>query len=206
LRGSRPRWALDYVASLNRVLSWEPEIVLAGHVAPMRGRDRINESLTQYRDAILYVHDATIDGMNAGKSVAELMRTIELPTELAIGEKYGRVSWSVRGIYEGYVGWFDEQPESMYPPADVSAFSDLVELAGGADAVVALARDKQTDGHLVEALQLTDAALCAEPRNDAALKLRAEVLQALERLAGNFNERAWLKHARSQLQRTATAE
>ncbi len=206
LRGSRPRWALDYVVSLDRVLGWEPETVLAGHVAPLRGKDRVRESLTRYRDAIGYVHDATVDGMNAGMSVAELMRAIELPPELAIGEKYGRVSWSVRGIYEGYVGWFDEQPESMYPPAESSAFGDLVELAGGPDAVVALARDKQTGGHLVEALQLTYAALCAEPRNDGALELRAEVLQALERQAGNFNERAWLKHARRQVQRTATGE
>ncbi|MBT8442385.1 MAG: MBL fold metallo-hydrolase [Gammaproteobacteria bacterium] len=206
LRGSRPRWALDYVDSLNHVLSWKPKIVLPGHVAPLQGRDRVTESLTRYRDAILHVHDATVDGMNAGKSVVELMRTIELPPELAIGEKYGRVSWSVRGIYEGYAGWFDEQPESLYPSTETSVLAELVELAGGVDAVVVLARDKQTNGHLVEALQLTDAALHAEPRNDGALKLREEILQALERQAVNFNERAWLEHARRQLQRTTTGE
>ena len=52
--------------------------------------------------------------MNDGKDVFTLMREIKLPAELDIGETYGKVSWSVRGIYEGYVGWFDLNPATMY--------------------------------------------------------------------------------------------
>ena len=55
------------------------------------------------------MHDATVAGMNEGKDVFTLMREIKLPAELDIGETYGKVSWSVRGIYEGYVGWFDRE-------------------------------------------------------------------------------------------------
>ncbi|MFW2403594.1 MAG: MBL fold metallo-hydrolase [Gammaproteobacteria bacterium] len=206
LRGSRPRWALDYVGSLDRVLQWEPEVVLSGHVAPLRGRAKVTESLTRYRDAILYVHDETVNGMNAGKSVDDMMRSIVLPPELAVGEKYGRVSWSVRGIYEGYVGWFNERPESMYPSIEASVFSQLVELAGGPEAIVARARENRARGDLIEALRLTDAALYADPRNGDALNIREDVLQALEQQAGNFNERAWLKHARRQAQQKTMEE
>jgi glyoxylase-like metal-dependent hydrolase (beta-lactamase superfamily II) len=39
LRGTRPRWALEYVASLDRVLALEPEVVLPSHGEAIRGRD-----------------------------------------------------------------------------------------------------------------------------------------------------------------------
>ena len=44
------------------MLALEPEIVLPSHGAAIRGRDEIRRRLTQYRDAILYVHDATVKG------------------------------------------------------------------------------------------------------------------------------------------------
>ena len=91
------------------MLALKPEIVLPSHGLPIKGHDQIVKRLTRYRDAIQYVHDATVQGMNDGKDVFTLMREIKLPAELDVGETYGKVSWSVRGIYEGYVGWFDLQ-------------------------------------------------------------------------------------------------
>ena len=108
LRGTKPRWALDYVESLERVRSWRPEILAPSHENPIYGADTIRERMQRYRDAILYVHDETVRGMNAGTDVWRLMKTIKLPPELEIGEGYGAVAWTVRGIYEGYLGWFDE--------------------------------------------------------------------------------------------------
>jgi glyoxylase-like metal-dependent hydrolase (beta-lactamase superfamily II) len=90
LRGTKPRWALDYVASLNKILALEPEIVLPSHGEPVVGKEKIVERLTRYRNAILYVHDATVKGMNAGKDVFTLMREVKLPPELEVGEAYGR--------------------------------------------------------------------------------------------------------------------
>ena len=139
LRGTRPRWALDYVESLNSVLALEPELVLPSHGPAIRGRDEIRRRLTRYRDAILYVHDATVKGMNEGKDVLTLMREITLPKELEIGESYGRLTWSIRGIYEGYVGWFDGNVSTMFGPAS-QAYGEIVQLAGGPDAVAARAR------------------------------------------------------------------
>ena len=53
LRGTMPRYALDYVDSIDRVLALEPEILLPGHGKPIRGREAIKDRLTSYRDAIL---------------------------------------------------------------------------------------------------------------------------------------------------------
>jgi len=113
LRGTEPRWALDYVNSLNKVMSWKPELVMPSHGRPIRGADAVQTQLTRYRNAILYVHDEVVKGMNAGKDVYTLMREIHLPDHLIVGESYGKLTWSIRGIYEGYAGWCDLNPATM---------------------------------------------------------------------------------------------
>lgn len=190
LRGNAPRWALDYVDSLNTVLALEPELVLPSHGQPIRGRDEVKRRLTKYRDAILYVHDATVKGMNEGKDVFTLMREITLPPALDVGESYGKLTWSVRGIYEGYAGWFDGNPSTMYG-SPREAYGDVVALAGGADAVAAKARALAPDDP-VRALYLTDIALAADPKHVPSLETRLMILQALDQRSGNSNERGWL--------------
>jgi hypothetical protein len=60
------------------------------------------------------------------------MQEIHLPDEYKnIGENYGRVSWAVRGICEGYTGWFSGSPSVMYDIPQTSIYPDLVLLAGG---------------------------------------------------------------------------
>jgi glyoxylase-like metal-dependent hydrolase (beta-lactamase superfamily II) len=44
LRGTRPRWALDYVRSLDQVLALEPELVLPSHGQPIRGSRRDSQA------------------------------------------------------------------------------------------------------------------------------------------------------------------
>lgn len=195
LRGTKPRWALDYVLSLDTVLAFKPEILLPSHGAPIKGNASITKALARYRDAIRYVHDATVAGMNAGKSKWTLMQEIALPLELDVGEAYGRISWSVRGIYEGYVGWFDGGPASLYSLPAESAYPELVGLAGGADKVLERIEELEKQDHLIEALHLTDANLVAHPKHADTLELRIEVLKTLRERSTNSNESGWLDHA-----------
>jgi alkyl sulfatase BDS1-like metallo-beta-lactamase superfamily hydrolase len=201
LRGTKPRWALDYIDSINRVLALEPEILLPSHGEPIMGAAAIRADLIRYRDAIQYVHDETVKGMNAGRDVYALMGEIKLPAELDIGEAYGWVSWSVRGIYEGYMGWFDGQPVTMYDQSPQSVYSDLVRLAGGAEAVAAVAQQQMNDKQLVKALRLIEAALEAEPNNKVALTMRLQILTALRKASGNLNESGWLNYGIKQTER-----
>src|SRR5262249_45110596 len=101
----------------------------------IQGRDEVKRRLTRYRDAILYVHDATVKGMNDGKDVFTLMRDIKLPPALDVGEAYGKLTWAIRGIYEGYAGWFAGNPSTMYEAPPRAAYPEIVGLAGGPDAI-----------------------------------------------------------------------
>ncbi|MFT5578210.1 MAG: alkyl sulfatase BDS1-like metallo-beta-lactamase superfamily hydrolase [Paraglaciecola psychrophila] len=192
LRGTKPRWALDYVASIERIIELQPEILLPSHGQPIQGAKQVLDTLTRYRDAILYVHDQTVIGMNQGKDVHTLMSEIKLPAALDIGEGYGWISWSVRGIYQGYMGWFDGNPVNMYNQSAESIYPDLVKLAGGSDSVLKLAEEKLSSGDPVKSLRLADAALAADSNNREALQLRLQILTAMRKKSSNFNESGWL--------------
>ncbi|HEV3299636.1 MAG TPA: MBL fold metallo-hydrolase [Planctomycetaceae bacterium] len=194
LRGTKPRWALDYVASLNKILALEPEIVLPSHGEPVVGKEKIVERLTRYRDAILYVHDATVKGMNEGKDVFTLMREVKLPPELNVGEAYGKVDWSVRGIFDGYVGWFDLNPASMYDQPPTAAEPELVRMAGGPTAVAARAKALAA-GDPVTAVRLADAALLVDAKSKPALEAKLAALKSLQGASRNLIEGAWLTTA-----------
>lgn len=193
IRGTKPRWALDWVESLNRILSWEPELLVFGHGSCIAGREAIRATLTRYRDAILYVHDATLAGMNAGRDRFALMREVELPEELRLPGSYGPVSWSVRGIYEGYVGWYDGRVESFFPMDAADIYSDLVELAGGATPVAERARAALDEGDSVRALRLTQAAIQVNPESVEALDVRSDALLRLIESSDSFLEQHWLE-------------
>jgi alkyl sulfatase BDS1-like metallo-beta-lactamase superfamily hydrolase len=192
LRGTRPRWALDYIHSIETVMALEPEIMLPSHGPAVVGKDEVHRQLKKYHDAIVYVHDAVVAGMNAGKDVHTLMQEIHLPPELDVGEGYGKIAWSVRGIYEGYAGWFNGDPAEMFPVGRESVSANLVKLAGGPKKVADEAMRLLATGKAVEALNLTSIGLEGAPGDKDVLRARAAALDWLSKASTNRNEKGWL--------------
>ena len=142
MRGDRYRDALAYVDSFDLVLGLGAERLLTGHFDPIEGADRIAEEIMAMRDATQWVHDRTVDGMNAGTDVHTLMRDVRVPDHLDVGEGYGKTSWNVRAIWETYAGWFHHRSTTeLYDVPTTAVAPDLVALAG-ADALVGAARDR----------------------------------------------------------------
>lgn len=206
IRGDRYRSATEFIRSLDRVRALEPEILLVGHHDPVVGKALIREELDRVRGAVAYVHDETIRGMNEGLDVHTLMATIALPPELEVGQGYGKVSWSVRAIWEYYVGWFHARASSeLYPLAPHGVTSELVALAGGPEPVAARALEKLAAGAPEEALQLAEAAVSAGPENPEALAASLAVHRDLLAASENFWESAWLKREIEGLEGAASA-
>jgi len=205
LRGDRYRFALPFIDAVDRVLGLEPELLLTGHFGPIRGADLVRTELTRVRNAVQYVHDATVKGMNEGKDVFTLMREITLPPELEVGEGYGCVSWSVRAIWEGYAGWFHQRSTTeLYPVPASTVYPDIVELAGGAAVVAGRARQRLAAGDAVAAIHLAEMALGADAASRPALQVYLAAHERLldERGGRNFWETGWLRH---QIERTRRA-
>jgi len=122
------------------------------------------------------------------------MREVKLPPELNVGEAYGKVDWSVRGIFDGYVGWFDLNPASMYDQPPTAAEPELVRMAGGPTAVAARAKALAA-GDPVTAVRLADAALLVDAKSKPALEAKLAALKSLQGASRNLIEGAWLTTA-----------
>lgn len=197
LRGDRYRFALPFVDAVELVRGLGPDLLLTGHFAPIRGADLIDRELLRVRDAVQYVHDAVVAGMNAGTDLHTLMRDVVLPPELEVGQGYGCVAWSVRAIWEGYAGWFHQRSTTELYPVPVSdVYADVVTLAGGAERVAARARERLATGDAVAAIHLAEIALGGAPDARAALEVYRDAHEHLlaERGGVNFWETGWLRH------------
>lgn len=180
-----------WMESLDRMVALKPAFLVPSHTQAVYGEDTIREQLQNYRRAIAYVHDAVVAGINAGQSEEELVQTVKLPAELAalpyLAETYGRVDWSVRGIYRSYVGWYDGHGTSLNPlPAQTWA-RELLALAGGADKVLQRAIAAQTNREHQLALELCDLVLQANPHDKTAHLIKAVSLDHLAVNATNLN-------------------
>lgn len=200
VRGDRYRDALDYVASVDRVRALRPVRIVTGHFDPIDGEDVIEDELTRLRDATQWIHDRTVEGMNAGRDVHTLMREIRLPEHLDVGEGYGKVSWNVRAIWENYAGWFHHRSTTeLYATPFLTVAADVVQ-AAGADALVVAAKRRLAARHAIEAIHLTDLVLAADPDHREAKQVAADAHATLLSEATNFWERAWLKKTIDELE------
>jgi glyoxylase-like metal-dependent hydrolase (beta-lactamase superfamily II) len=195
LRGDKIRSAIACIHSVHRVIDLEPETLINGHDV-FRGADEIRRTLSRVRDGIAYLRDATIAGMNAGKDLWTLMRTVTLPPELMMGQAHGRIPWLVRAIFEEHTGWFRyESTTELYdvPPSQI--WSDVVELAGGPSALAERARRHLDEDRPLHALHLADIALSQQPDDPDALRVKRDGLTKLLHASGgeNFSETRWLE-------------
>jgi glyoxylase-like metal-dependent hydrolase (beta-lactamase superfamily II) len=190
MRGDRMRSAPAFIDSVQRVIDLDPELLLLGHHGPVRGAATIRSECERIRDAVQHVHDATVDAMNDGRDVWTAMREIQLPEHLHLGEAYGRVDWSVRAIWETYAGWFHQHSTlDLYGAQPELGAVELVELAGGADAVAARAAALATLDPL-GAIRLCEVALAVDGDHRSALTAYRDAHEQL--LADHGRANFWL--------------
>jgi glyoxylase-like metal-dependent hydrolase (beta-lactamase superfamily II) len=197
LRGDKPRLVWTYLKSLETVRDLGAEIVITGHGEPIVGAGRIRADLDKLHAAVSWVRDYTLDGMNAGKTVDQLVAAFGWPEGMAIGEFHGKANWAVRSIWQEYSGWFhyEDGTNALYGVPQSSVHADLAELAGGASALAARAAVHADAGRPLEALHLVRIALVAEPGNADALRIKKQASEALLAANGgsNLSETMWLR-------------
>ena len=197
LRADRLRFALPFLDAIATVRALEPEVLGTGHFAPIVGAATIRSELDRLHDCVAWVHDETVRRMNEGQDLPTIMREVVPPDAISVGEGYGKVAWSVRAIWEGYAGWFHARSTTeLYPTPASTVSPDLVDLAGGADAVVDAARRRLDRDEPVEALHLLEIALDAAPEHPGAWESFVAAHESLLARpdAENFWLHGWLEH------------
>ncbi len=193
IRGTTFRSLKQWYQSLDKMRDLNPEYLVPCHTRPISGAKQIQEILTNYRDAIQYVHDQAIRGMNAGLTPDELAEQIKLPPHLAAAPYlqpfYGKVSWSVRSMFAGNLGWFDGDAATLQPLTRKERARLVARLAGGEKELLRHARDLLREKEFQAALELAGHLIQLNPGNAEAKDVRVKVLSALGEREENPNAR-----------------
>jgi len=183
IRGTAYRDVKRWVASIDKMRALKPEYLVPQHTRPLTGAEEIYKILTNYRDAIQFVHDQTIRWMNKGLTPMEIVEKVKLPPHLArqpyLYEYYGTVPWSVRAVFDGYLGWFGGNSTDLFPLPLKERASRFADLAGGEQALLGRAQQALAGQDYQWALELTDQLLQLSPESAEARKLKAAALKAL---------------------------
>jgi alkyl sulfatase BDS1-like metallo-beta-lactamase superfamily hydrolase len=193
IRGTPFRSLKNWYRSLDIARALAPEHLVPGHGRPVSGAGKIQKLLTDYRDAIQYVHDQGIRGINMGMTPDQLATQVKLPPHLAaspyLREHYGKVSWSLRALFSGNLGWFDGDAATLQPLSARERAVVMAEVAGGLPALVDHAEQYLEGGDFQAALELTGHILRLAPENPPARNLRIRALVALGVREPNANAR-----------------
>ncbi len=192
IRGTLYRDVLKWTQSLDKMRQLNPEYLVPSHTRPLIGRQQINETLTAYRDAIQFVHDQTIRGMNQGLTEDQLVESVQLPESLVshpyLQELYGTVEWSVRSIFNGYLGWFDGDAATLSKAPEKERGENMLALLGE-EKVIFEARSALEQGKNRWALELVNYLLFAEPDHPEGKAIKVQAMRSLGLASMNPNGR-----------------
>ena len=193
IRGTTHRDVIGWINSIDHMRTFDAEFLFPSHTKPIIGKDNINEALITYRDAIQYIHDQTIRLMNEGLYPDEIAEIIKLPESIAkspyLYEFYGTVRWSVKSIFNGYLGWFSGNPSELDPLSRNDRAVRLSKLAGGDDKLLEQLRIAVENDDMQWALELSDHLIALDYFIDEVKTLRKEALVYEGSRSSNPNKR-----------------
>jgi alkyl sulfatase BDS1-like metallo-beta-lactamase superfamily hydrolase len=185
-RGADVRDALAWSKYLGEALQmWggKAETMCGQHHWPVWGRERIDTMIRQQRDLYKFTHDQTIRLINHGLTASEIAETIRLPNSLEgawhTRGYYGHIRHNVKAIYQKYLGWYDANPVHLDPLPPVEAGKKYVAYMGGADALLARAREDFAKGEFRFVAEAVGHLVFADPDNQSARALLADSFEQL---------------------------
>ncbi|MDL2307377.1 alkyl/aryl-sulfatase [Desulfovibrio sp. OttesenSCG-928-C06] len=191
VRGAGFRDLGTWAATLRRLADFPSRAVVFGHnepVCPGCGQEDGPTMLRNYAEAIQFVLDASLGGINDGLTPDELAASLRLPEHLRqlpyLGEFYGSVPWAVRSVFAGMLGWFDGNASNLVTLQPKDEAARMAELAGGAGALLGKAKTALESGDYPWAAKLADyVRLCgsAAEISEASL-LKADALEKLSEI------------------------
>jgi len=183
IRGTPNRNVRLWADSLNTMLELNATSLVPGHTLPVLGEKEVGQVLTDYRDAVRFVHDKTVEGMNKGLTPDQLVSYVQLPKHLAdkdyLQPFYGNVEFGVRTVFNFYLGWFDGNPTNLFRLTPKEEAERMAKLAGGKDKLLSAARDAIKNDDPQWAARLADCLIAIEPDAKEPKLLKADALADL---------------------------
>jgi alkyl sulfatase BDS1-like metallo-beta-lactamase superfamily hydrolase len=177
------RYTLEWAEALERIAARKPRYILSGHGPVYRSEERCEEILRETARALRFIHDEVVRRLNDGQWPVDIVEAdIVLPPELAskpfLAPIYGCTAFIVRDVIRRYAGWWSGQPSQLFPVSRRDHAHDLLAVCRR-EALLDRARSLKNSGELKRALAMAELVLDADPGDEAAVRLNAEILQAI---------------------------
>ncbi|HQR70127.1 MAG TPA: alkyl sulfatase dimerization domain-containing protein [Burkholderiaceae bacterium] len=186
LRGAAVRDALNWSKQINEALFYfggEAQVMFASHSWPRWGNERIQEVLRTQRDAYANLNNQTLHYVNQGVTINEVHNVYEVPQSLqqswAARSYHGDVQNNVRGVVNRFIGHFDGNPVNLIPLSPSDSAPLYVEMMGGSDKILAKGRELNAQGKYLQASEILNKLVFAEPKNMPARRLLADAYEQL---------------------------
>ena len=186
IRGAEVRdgnlWS-KYVDEARVAFGGKAEVLIAQHHWPTFGQERIVDLLKKQRDMYKFINDQSLRLLNQGYTAADIAETLRMPASLeqewSARGYYGTLRHNAKAVYQKYLGWYDANPANLNPLPPVAYAKKTVEYMGGADAVLARAREDFRKGEFRWVASAMSQVVYADPANRAARELGADALEQM---------------------------
>lgn len=138
IRGEQFRNPTELLKGIDAIYDLQPEHLVCTHGPPLSGKEsgkEIAPAVLDYRDAIQFIWDQTVRGVNRGLRLSELTEHVQLPERFNRSyftrQFYGLVEHHVRQIHNGLFGWLDEDESKLFPVPEAERCERLVAGFGG---------------------------------------------------------------------------
>ncbi|MCO5306479.1 MAG: MBL fold metallo-hydrolase [Microthrixaceae bacterium] len=179
------RYPMEWAAGLRRMADLGAELLMPGHGPPIAGSDDIARVLGSAAEYLESITSQTLEMMNAGARLDDIVHTVRVPDELAglpwLRPIYDEPEFVVHNIWRLYGGWYDGNPARLKPAPDAAVAAELAALAGGASVLAERARALAAEGDLRLAGHLAELAAQAAPGDSGVHAVRSEVFGARAR-------------------------
>ncbi len=175
------RYPQDWAVALRTMAALDATTLLPGHGLPIIGVDRVRQALLETAALLEHLHDATVELMNEGATLDEIVHTVQAPAELLerpyLRPVYDEPEFVVRNVWRLYGGWYDGNPSRLKPAPDATVAAEVAALAGGPAALASRALAVAAAGDLRLAGHLADWAALAAPDDPEVHQARAEIYE-----------------------------
>lgn len=186
LRGAQVRDPLNWSKYINEALyrfGHQAEVMFASHHWPRWGNARIQEVLRAQRDLYAHMNNQVLHLANQGVTINEIHTVYEMPRSLQqkwyCRGYHGSPEHNSRGVIQRYLGFWDCNPATLIPLPLSESAPLYVEMMGGADAILARGRRLHDMGKYLLAQEIVNKLVQAEPRNQAAKDLLADIFEQI---------------------------
>jgi alkyl sulfatase BDS1-like metallo-beta-lactamase superfamily hydrolase len=186
LRGAQVRDALRWSKYINKALydyGLEAEVMFASHHWPRWGNDRVQEVLRDQRDIYAHMNNQVLHYANQGVTINEIHNVYRAPASLEDGWTtrfyHGSEENNARGIVNYYLGHWDTNPATLIPLSPRESAPLYVEMMGGARNIMSKGQELHDQGEYLAASEILNKLVFAEPQNEAAKDLLADVYEQL---------------------------